>query len=124
MSGVLSVFIREIYLDDKGHLQIAGVGISLGIGLVGGLLVGEATRGLRYYRFKNDYYNDRTNVILEDFVEAKLDIYGPVQTVEESVKMISYKPKVFELVTPSAKVIRPLQPRISTQPAVSLQRPI
>ena len=123
MAGILSAFIREIYLDDKGWLQIAGVGISLGMGVVGGLLIGEATRGLRYYQYKNDYYNDLTNVILPDFVEAKLAIYGPAHVIEEKVVLVSSESKQYELVTPLVNLNPPLQQvRQGPAPAASLQR--
>ena len=121
MAGIFSAFIREIYLDDKGWLQIAGVGISLGMGVVGGLFIGEATRGLRYYQFKNDYYNDRTNVILPDFEEARLEIYGPPHSAEESVMMISNAPKQYELVTPLVNVTQPQHFMQGAKPVVHLQ---
>ena len=76
IGGLLSAIFRAKYVDDNGVVQVAGVGISVGIGLVGGLIVGALTKHLHHYEHNNKYFNDLTNVALEEFVEAELEVYG------------------------------------------------
>ena len=76
IGGLISAIFRAKYVDDNGGVQVAGVGISVGIGLVGGLIVGALTKHLHHYEHNNRYFNDLTNVALEEFVEAELEVYG------------------------------------------------
>ena len=76
IGGLLSAIFRAKYVDDNGGVQVAGVGISVGIGLLGGLIVGALTKPLHHYESNNRYFNDLTNVALEEFVEAELEVYG------------------------------------------------
>jgi ammonium transporter Rh len=75
-SGVLSSIFRAQYIDNGGWRQIIGALISVGIGLVGGLIVGAIIKGLHYYEHPNDFFNDRANVALESHVLVELNIYG------------------------------------------------
>lgn len=76
IAGLLSAIFRAKYVDNKGGIQVAGTGISVGIGLFGGIIVGALTKNLHHYEHNNQYFNDVTNVALEEFVEAELEVYG------------------------------------------------
>lgn len=76
LSGIISAIVRAKYVDNQGWRQAAAACISLGIGLGGGLIVGFLTKHLHHYSDLNHFFNDKTNVALEEFVEAHLDVYG------------------------------------------------
>lgn len=77
LGGLLSAIIRAVYVEDKkGGLQVAGTFISIGIGLLGGIVVGLITRFLHAFRHENQYFNDKKTVVLEEFIVKDLQIYG------------------------------------------------
>lgn len=76
IGGLLAAIFRAKYIDNKGGNQVAGTFISVGIGLFGGAIVGILVKGFHFYEKENHYFNDRKNVLLEEFVEANLKMYG------------------------------------------------
>ena len=76
IGGLISAIFRAAYIDDKGGKQVAGTFISLGISLTGGIVVGFVIRAFHSYESPNDYFNDKTNVVLEEEVVAVLSKYG------------------------------------------------
>jgi ammonium transporter Rh len=76
LGGILSAIFRAKYIDNKGGVQVAGIFISVGIGLAAGLFVGLVTKKIHYYSDNNDYFNDKTNVVFEEEVLENLNQYG------------------------------------------------
>ena len=77
IGGLLSAIYRQVYVDDRGAIQVAVAFISVGIGLVGGLVVGFVVRGFTFYETENEFFNDLVNVAVEDEMREKLEIYNP-----------------------------------------------
>jgi ammonium transporter Rh len=76
IGGLISAIFRQVYIDDRGAVQVAGTFISVGIALVGGLIVGVSIRWLGYYHFENEFFNDIETVYLEDEIKEKLAHYA------------------------------------------------
>lgn len=76
LGGLVAAICRAKYIDNKGGNQVAGTFISIGMGLLGGIIVGAVTRPLHHYLAHNDYFNDKSQVCLEEFVESELAVYG------------------------------------------------
>jgi ammonium transporter Rh len=78
VGGLISAIFRQLYIDDKGAVQVAGTFISIGIGLFGGLIVGASIRWFGHYQFENEFFNDNEIVDLEEDIKEKLAHYGDV----------------------------------------------
>lgn len=89
VGGMLSAIFRQVYIDDRGWAQAVGTLISLGIGLLGGLIVGISVRGCHYELDKNQYYNDLHYVVMDKYVTADLVNYGPPGYVDEEPSVVS-----------------------------------
>ena len=76
IGGLVSAIFRKVYIDDRGHIQVAGTFISVGIGLGGGLFTGLLIRGLHHYEVENEYFNDIENAYFHGDGNEKLAIYG------------------------------------------------
>ena len=68
IGGLLSAIFRARYYD-RGGIQVAGTFISLGISLVGGLVVGVVIRFLGYFIVEDEYYNDMSKVYFDDVAD-------------------------------------------------------
>ena len=68
IGGLLSAIYRARYFS-RGGIQVAGTAISLGIGLIGGLVVGLIARFFHYYGLEDEYYNDLSNVYFDDVAD-------------------------------------------------------
>ncbi len=78
LGGIVSAIFRAKYIDNKGGVQVAGIFISVGIGLAAGLAVGLVTKKLHCFDEEdaNSYFNDKTNVVFEEEVLHGLNQYG------------------------------------------------
>lgn len=68
IGGLLSAIYRARYFS-RGGIQVAGTGISIGIGFGGGLIIGLIARFFSYYGLEDEYYNDLSNVYFDDVAD-------------------------------------------------------
>lgn len=71
VGGFLSAIYRARYFS-RGGIQVAGTGISIGIGFFGGLIAGLLARFFSYYGLEDEYYNDLSNVYFDDVADQGL----------------------------------------------------
>lgn len=71
IGGFLSAIYRARYFS-RGGIQVAGTGISIGIGFGGGLIAGILARFFSYYGLEDEYYNDLSNVYFDDVADQAL----------------------------------------------------
>jgi ammonium transporter Rh len=71
LGGLLSSIYRARYFE-RGGIQVAGTFISLGIALLGGLLVGILVRFLGYYLIEDEYFNDSTTAYFDDVLDYRV----------------------------------------------------
>jgi len=76
LGGLLSAIFRAAYIDNRGGIQVAGTFISIGIGLIGGLLCGVVIRWFGFFHIENDFFNDKETVHLEVDLQQNLAHYG------------------------------------------------
>lgn len=65
VGGLCSAAYRAKYIDGDGRIQVVGTFISLGIGLVGGLLVGIVIRPLTDWKEEHHFFNETNHVKLD-----------------------------------------------------------
>lgn len=71
IGGFLSAIYRARYFS-RGGIQVAGTGISVGIGFGGGIIAGLIARFFSYYGLEDEYYNDLSNVYFDDVADQAL----------------------------------------------------
>lgn len=76
IGGLLSAIYRARYFS-RGGIQVAGTGISMGIGLGGGLVAGLLGRFFTFYGLEDEYYNDLSNVYFDDVADEGTRYKGP-----------------------------------------------
>ena len=72
IGALLSAIYRARYFsgdERRGGIQVAGIGISFAVSLVGGLLVGILVRWLGTYESHDEYYNDQSAAHFDNEVE-------------------------------------------------------
>ena len=96
LGGLVSAIFRAKYIDNKGGVQVAGIFISMGIGLAAGLFVGLVTKKLHFYDEEdaNGYFNDKTNVVFEEEVLQALNQYGGGHGGHSQPNLASVRPQM------------------------------
>ena len=112
LGGLLSAIYRARYFD-RGGIQVAGTFISIGIALVGGLIVGVLIRFLGYFKVDDEYFNDMTNVYFDDVLDYRAKIEN------KTGRPPSYVTKTGQILQPGSHLD---QPYLNTGPEANIYR--